>query len=157
MHIINIYLPMTLRSGWVVVPITVSIACLLCKQVDWAVSPMWEFDKHFLHLSTFAPKKAQMVSKCKKKKKIGDNSKQAKKIEHPTTGPAVDCGCIIVSKPSICLQEYPPKQVRFPTPLSPTNPSPDPGHHHFSGTIHLHPAINSLHFLAQAINPGTLN
>lgn len=145
MHIINIYLPMTLRSGWVVVPITVSIACLPCKQVDWAVSVMWDFDKLF--------DKHRWFQNVKRKNR--DNSKRAKKIVHPTTGPAVDCGCIIVSKPSICLQEYPPKQVT--TPPLPTNPSPDPGHHHFSGTIHLHPAINSLHFLAQAINPGTLN
>lgn len=156
MHIINIYLPMTLRSGWVVVPITVWIFCLLCKQVDWFVSPVRDFDKHFLHLSTFAPKKHRWFQNVKKKKKSVIISSGPKKIVHPTTGPAVDCGCIIVSKPSICLQEYPPKQVTFPTPLPP-NPSPDPGHHHFSGTIHLHPAINSLHFLAQAINPGTLN
>lgn len=57
------------------------------------------------------------------KKKNGDNSKRAKKIVHPTTGPAVDCGCIIVSKPSISLQEYPPKQVTLPTPLSPPIPA----------------------------------
>lgn len=54
----------------------------------------------------------------------------------------------------------PLKQLRA-TPTArphPSTPQPrGPGHHHFPATIHLRPAINSLHFQAQAINPGTLN
>lgn len=91
--------------------------------------------------------KVQVGWRCKN----SHNSKLAQKALHSSTGPAVVWGCIIVSKPSIPLQECPSKAVRHPPPPN------GPGHHHFPGTIHLRPAINSLHFQAQAINPGTLN
>lgn len=84
-------------------------------------------------------------------KKKSDNSKLGQKVLHPTTGPGVVWACIIVSNLSIVLQERPPKV------LTPPPHTHGPGHHHFPATIHLQPAINSLHFRVQAINPGTLN
>ena len=74
---------------------------------------------------------------------------------YPTSVPAAGWGCVIVSEPLIPLQECPPKGVTSPPSAAPTPHGL--GRHHFLETIHLRPAINSLHFRAPAINPGTLN